>query len=390
MTVGSAESHEESLPLGDNDVMKTDVIVVGAGIIGLASAFLAHRHGLTVRVIDRSERPVGSSIQNFGHACFTGQPDEFQDIVWASREGWLKAAEATGLWASESGTYLPAQSDTEMQVLEEFAQHRGSEQVQLVDAPAIAKGIGNPEVQSFGGAYLPLDMRVNPREAAPRIAQWLGENGVNFEWHHEVKEVVDGTVKTNRGEFVAERVICCPNFFMTQLFPDIADKYELRVCTLMMAMLERPKRIPENLAMLTGTALTRYDGFAAMPSIPKFKGELAQREPELVDCIANLMATGIPEGLLVGDSHNYDLSPEPFMDETVGQLLIEKTSALVGIERPRVLQRWQGRYADSPLANLILERPDEQTCVLAATSGIGMTMSFGLANVALLGEELPV
>lgn len=369
--------------------MKTDVIVVGAGIIGLASAFLARKYGLSVRVIDRSERPVGSSIQNFGHACFTGQADEVQDVVWFSREGWLKAAEATGLWASESGTYLPAQSEAELQVLEEFAQHRGAEQVQLIDASAIAEGIGNPDAKSLGGAYLPLDMRVNPREAAPRIAAWLAENGVSFEWRHEVKEVADGTVKTNRGEFTAERVLCCPNFFMTQLFPEIADRYEIRVCTLVMTLLERPERIPQNLAMLTGTALGRYDGFAAMPSIDKFKQDLAQREPELVDCIANLMATGIPEGLLVGDSHEYDLSPEPFNDESVGQLLIDKTAGLLGIDSPRVLQRWQGRYADSPLTNLIVERPDKQTCVLAATSGIGMTMSFGLANVALQGDELP-
>lgn len=365
--------------------MKIDLIVVGGGILGLATAFLAHEQGLSVRVIDRSERPVGSSIMNFGHACFTGQADAVMDTVWTSREGWIRAAEATGLWAVQSGTYVPAMTDTELQVLEEFAQHRGEEQVRLVDGAQVSQGVGNPNLGALGGAVLPLDMRVNPREAAPRLAAWLEEKGVSFHWRHEVKEVGGGTVVTNRGNFSAERVICCPNFFLTQLFPDLADKYELRVCSLVMALIERPERISRELAMFTGTSLARYDGFAAMPSVPLLKKGLAEREPALVDCVANLMVTGVEEGLFVGDSHEYDLSPEPFMDQEIAELLIDRASEYLGLAKPRVIQRWQGRYSDSPKTNLILERPDDQTTVAVVTSGIGMTMSFGVADVALSG-----
>lgn len=365
--------------------MKTDLIVVGGGILGLATAFLAHEQGLTVRVVDRSERPVGSSIMNFGHACFTGQADAVLDTVWTSRRGWIRAAEATGLWAARSGTYIPARTETELKVLEEFAYHRGEEQVQLIDTARVAEGIGNPRLNALGGAFLPLDMRVNPREAAPKLAAWLEGNGVEFQWRHEVKGVGEGTVTTNRGEFTAERVICCPNFFLTQLFPDLADKYELRVCSLIMALIERPDRAPRELAMFTGTSLARYDGFAAMPTVPRLKKELGEREPGLVDCVANLMVTGIKEGLFVGDSHSYDLSPDPFMNQEIAELLIDRAGEYLGIAKPRVIQRWQGRYSDSPKTNLIMERPDEQTTVAVVTSGIGMTMSFGVADLALNG-----
>ncbi|TRX48444.1 TIGR03364 family FAD-dependent oxidoreductase [Corynebacterium guaraldiae] len=365
--------------------MKTDLIVVGGGILGLATAFLAHEQGLTVRVIDRSERPVGSSIMNFGHACFTGQADAVLETVWTSREGWIRAAEATGLWAAQAGTYVPAMTSTELKVLEEFAQHRGEEQVQLVDGDQVGEGIGNPHLGALGGAFLPLDMRVNPREAAPRLAAWLEEEGVSFRWRHEVKEVAGGTVVTNRGSFSAERVICCPNFFLTQLFPDLADKYELRVCSLVMALVERPDWISRELAMFTGTSLARYDGFAAMPSVSRLKEELAEREPALVDCVANLMVTGIGEGLFVGDSHAYDLSPDPFMDQGIAELLIDRAGGYLGLAKPRVIQRWQGQYSDSPKTNLILEKPDEQTTVAVVTSGIGMTMSFGVSDLALRG-----
>src|SRR5699024_2503355 len=145
--------------------MKTDVIVVGGGVVGLATAFLAHEKGLSVRVIDRSTQPVGSSIQNFGHACFTGQAVDVQDMAMNSREVWRRAAAVAVLWTHESCTFIPAVSEAEMKVLQEFQDKRGAEQVQLLRGEAVAQGIGNPELQALGGAHLPLDMRVDPREA---------------------------------------------------------------------------------------------------------------------------------------------------------------------------------------------------------------------------------
>lgn len=367
--------------------MGTDLIVVGGGILGLATAFIAHEKGLSVRVIDRSERPVGSSIMNFGHACFTGQADAVWETVMASRNGWLRAARKTGIWARESGTFVPAMTEVEMQVIEEFAAHRGGEQVHLLSNAELAEGIGNPQLGAVGGAHLPLDMRVNPREAAPRLAHWLRESGVQFHWRHEVHHVADGVVETNRGRFEAERVVVCPNFWLTQLFPDLADKYEVRVCTLAMALIERPESIPADIALFTGTSLARYDGFAAMPSVSDLRRELQEREPGLVGCVANLMATGIDGGLFVGDSHEYDLSPDPFIDQKIADLLVTKGATYFGISQPRVLQRWQGRYSDSPTTNLVLERPDQRTTVAVVTSGIGMTMSFGVADLILEGKN---
>lgn len=369
--------------------MKTDLIVVGGGIVGLASAFLAHEQGLSVRVIDRSQRPVGSSIQNFGHACFTGQADAIQPVAMKAREGWIKAAEKTGLWAAQLGTYIPAVTDAEMQVLTQFAEHRGTEQATLLSRADVATRIGNPDLQCVGGAHLPLDMRVNPREAAPKIAEWLANNGVQFSWGHEVKTAEHGTVTTNRGSFGAERVIVCPGYSLTELFPQYADAFEVRVCTLTMALIERPASIPRELAMLTGTSLARYDGFTALPGADELRAELASTQPELVDCIANLMATGIDNYLLIGDSHSYDLSPDPFLDEHTSQLLLNRAGEYLGVSNPQVVQRWQGRYADSPHTNLVLEQPDDQTTVAVVTSGIGMTLSFGIADLALNGGDVP-
>ena len=213
----------------------------------------------------------------------------------------------------------------------------------------------------------------------------MAAQGVEFTWNTHVTAVADGTVSTTRGNFHAEQVVACPGYQLTSLFPEIAESHEIRICSLVMSLIEAPQHIPTGFAMLTGTSLARYDGFAAMPGAEALRHDLDEREPELRGCIANLMVTDIPQGLLIGDSHTYDLSPEPFIDERVGSLLLDRATSMLGIERPRVLQRWLGMYADSPTTNLVLERPDERTTVAVVASGIGMTLSFGIADLILSG-----
>lgn len=50
-----------------------DLIVVGAGIVGLAHAYSAASHGKSVLVIERDATCLGASIRNFGFVTVTGQ-----------------------------------------------------------------------------------------------------------------------------------------------------------------------------------------------------------------------------------------------------------------------------------------------------------------------------
>ncbi|HEY6921961.1 MAG TPA: FAD-dependent oxidoreductase, partial [Steroidobacteraceae bacterium] len=50
-----------------------DLAVVGAGILGLATALAGARRGLRVAVIDRDAQANGASIRNFGFITVTGQ-----------------------------------------------------------------------------------------------------------------------------------------------------------------------------------------------------------------------------------------------------------------------------------------------------------------------------
>lgn len=369
----------------------TDLLIVGAGIIGLATAFCALEEGRTVRIVDAaggSAGAVGASIQNFGHACVTAQSDLIQPVAQASRAGWLRAAAAAGFWAREAGTWVPAVTEVEAQVLDEFAHHRGSQQVRLIGRDDVAAALGNPDLAAVSGAHFPRDLRVNPREVVPVLTRYLADQGVEFVWNARALHVGDGTVETTAGTYAGTQVVVAPGHQLSGLFPQLAQRHQVRVCELVMSMIRRPAHTPEDLSVLTGTSLARYDGIAAMPSVTALREELVQREPRLVDCVANLMMTGTADHVLIGDSHAYSQAPDPFIDAEIAQLLLDRGCAYLGIEKPCVVQRWKGTYADSAQTNLVLERPDAATTVAVVTSGIGMTLSFGIAELILSGGNV--
>ncbi|WP_114854137.1 TIGR03364 family FAD-dependent oxidoreductase [Brachybacterium sp. YJGR34] len=366
----------------------TDLLVVGGGILGLAVADRALRQGLDVHLVEEDHRPVGSSIQNFGHLCITGQADDHLDLALSSRAGWLRGGAESGLRVARPGTLVPAASPAELRVLEEFAAHRGPEQVRMLTPAQTRDALGADRQDLLGGAHLPLDLRVDPRRAAPRLTAHLQHKGLRVHHGERVLSTAEGAVTTTRATYRAERVVACPGTGIDGLFPEIADRHRITRCTLAMALVERPAHLGADTAILSGTSLARYDGFAAVPGAEELRRDLADREPELLACDANLMVTGIDRGLLVGDSHARHDSPEPFLDARVSSLLLTKASALLGIPEPRVIERWQGCYSDAPDTHLVLEQPDPATTVAVVTSGIGMTLAFGIAERILAGALL--
>ena len=78
-----------------------DLLVVGAGIVGLAHAQAAATRGLRVIVVERDHRCVGASIRNFGFITVTGQP---------AGDTWRRARISRDVWAGKSFYTCPTAS----------------------------------------------------------------------------------------------------------------------------------------------------------------------------------------------------------------------------------------------------------------------------------------
>lgn len=375
-TTTTSTAHTPTTDAGD-----TDVLIVGAGIVGLAHAYEALRRGLKVRVIERDHRPNGASIRNFGHCCITGQGLDIADLAYASRRGWLECAADVGFWAPEAGAVVVARSSEEVRVVEEFRDERGGDAVSMLTGSQVADRLGRGTAGDIlGGAFLPADLRVDPRTTVGAIADWIAAHPrADVRFGTTVGRIADGRVHTSAGEFSAQKVIVCVGHDLDYLFPEVAARYEVTRCALQMALAPAPASFTTQSAVLTGTSLTRYEGFTAMPGHGDLVRALERTNPELLDLGANIMFTMRPDGtVLLGDSHVYDITMPPFQEERITERIIREISDL--LDSPLELtQRWQGVYASSPLTSLLMEDLDRHTRTVSVTSGIGMTMSFGIA-----------
>src|SRR6202011_5538961 len=100
-----------------------DVAIVGAGILGLAHAYVAAKSGKSVVVIEKSPRASGASVRNFGMVWPIGQPaGEMLRLSLRSRELWLEILDLAKLTRRETGSlHLTYRSD-EAAVAQEFAE----------------------------------------------------------------------------------------------------------------------------------------------------------------------------------------------------------------------------------------------------------------------------
>jgi hypothetical protein len=99
----------------------------------------------------------------------------------------------------------------------------------------------------------------------------------------------------------------------------------------------------------------------------------------------NLLITQLPSGdLIVGDTHHYGRTADPFRDERLDELVLEEAAELLGVTSLTVLERWTGVYAAAQGSFLVTTATQGAT-VVTVTSGIGMTTAFGLAQQVVGG-----
>jgi FAD dependent oxidoreductase TIGR03364 len=359
-----------------------DLAVVGAGIVGLAHAVEAVDRGMTVAVLERDERAVGASVRNFGHGCITAQAGEALAFGERARGTWLRLGGAAGFGVAECGTVVVARATEESAALEELAAERGPAEVQLLDAAGVTARV--PVVGAIGGAFLPRDLRVDQRAAPAAIAAWLAaQPGARVFFSTPVLGVEPGLVRTGRGDVAAREVVVCAGHDLDRLLPATADTAGLRRCVLQMLQLRAPGGVRVDPAVLTGTSILRYPALAATEGARALRARLGRDRPELLAAVVNHMLTQLPGGdLVVGDTHAYARTPEPFASEGLDELLLAETRALLDVDRLDVVRRWRGVYADAPGEFLRAAVAPGVTAV-TVTSGIGMTTAFGLAPAVL-------
>jgi D-hydroxyproline dehydrogenase subunit beta len=363
---------------------RTDVTIVGAGIVGLAHAISAAKRGMQVRVIDKDHRCVGASIRNFGFVTVTGQrADTTWDRAMRSRDIWLEVARDAGIAIEHRGLWMLARQALSLPVLEAFLETEMGKDCQLyfpTEAQALAPWLRCAD--AVGAMYSPHELRVESRTAIPRLAAWLEEaHGVEFHWGQEVLEVKDGHVATATQSFDADRVILCPGTVLNGVAKPWLQDYNLHLTRLQMMRVRPPEGFKMDAAAMSDLSLVRYLGYTNLPQAAALKAHLQRTEaPSLQHGIHLIVVQSSDGSLVVGDSHHGDASPEPFGSEEVDHLILSHLRQTLNLDRIDVIQRWVGVYPTGIDQDCLMLAPSDQLRIALVSSGCGVSTAFGMAE----------
>jgi len=368
-----------------------DLVVVGRGIVGLAHALAGARAGLRVAVIDRETRCVGASVRNFGFVTVTGQQ---AGITWRrarrARDVWAEIAPAAGIAVLQRGLLMCVRRPEAVTVIREFAASGMGQGCRVLTGRALPPGL---HANILAALHSPHELRVESRDAIPLLAEYLATtHSVTFLPRATVLSVESGRVHTARGEIAGEHVVACPGTDLTGLFPEVIAARGVTLSKLhMLRVAAPPVALPS--PVMSDLGLLRYLGYAVAASLPALRARLREEQAAWLADGIHLIAVRSGDGsMVVGDSHHYDDSPDPFQPRAVDDRILAELSAVLDLPHPDVLERWTGVYPSGPEAAFI-ETVAPGVRLVMVTSGTGASTAFALAEETiadLLGSAAPL
>lgn len=363
-------------------------IVIGAGIVGLATARALSLKGYNVTVIERSEKAVGASIRNFGMVWPIGQPDgKLYDRAIRSKNSWKEIADSIGLWYDEVGSLHVAHQPDEWQVLQELHEKftQSGRPVSLLQPVEIANKFTGVNTQNLlGGLFSNTEMIVDPREAIASIPSYLSEYlEIKFIWSRQVNAVETGKVFLGNEMLEADLVFICSGADFETLYPEQFATLGLVKCKLQMMRFAPPAaRWQIGTAVCAGLSLIHYNSFKVSPSLPALKKRYEAEMSEYLRWGIHVMVSQNDKGeLTVGDSHEYGHTFAPFDNAHINRLITDYLGKFMQIKDWELIQSWNGTYPKmlNGETDVVLE-PSPGIFILNGLGGAGMTLSFGFAE----------
>lgn len=367
--------------------MSKKAIVIGAGIVGLATARALATKGYSVTVIERNEQAVGASIRNFGMVWPIGQPKgKLLERAMRSRSIWKEVCTDAKLWFEETGSLLAVHHSDEMEVIHEFYETDKNERhCEVLSATkAIEKSPALKEDKLLGALWSNSEMIVDPRTAIAGIPAYLTEKfGVQFLFNKGVSHITYPKVFAAKDVYEADVIFVCSGQEFETLYPEIYAAQPITKCKLqMLRTAAQPAAWRIGAALSAGLTLTHYGAFKHCASLFDLKKRYEVELPEHVKWGIHVMASQQGTGeITLGDSHEYGLVFDPFDRDYINKLIIDYLHTFVQFKSSSIAQTWNGTYAKMMNgATEIVTQPEPGVTIINGLGGAGMTLSFGLAE----------
>jgi FAD dependent oxidoreductase TIGR03364 len=366
-------------------IKQVDVVVIGAGIVGLAHALAAAKQGLKVAVLERNNYAVGASIRNFGMVWPIGQPQGYlRDRALRSREIWQETAVLAGFKLDPCGSLHLAYRQDELAVIEEFVDTQTQSQVALLTPDEVeAKSQAVVTQGLLGGLWSNTEMTVDPREAIAKIPGFLQDKyQVEFYFNTLVTAINYPQIEAGKQIWTADKIFICSGSDFETLYPEIHQESGMtKVKLQMMRTLPQPQDWRLGPSLCGGLTLTHYSSFAHCQSLPSLKSRIESETPHFCKWHIHVMMSqnGLGE-LIIGDSHEYGMTLDPFDRNFINEYVLDYLQGFAKVPNLEIAETWHGIYAKLPGKTEFIAHPQPGVTIVNGLSGAGMTLSFGLAE----------
>jgi D-hydroxyproline dehydrogenase subunit beta len=369
-------------------VKEYDNIIIGGGIVGLAVALACAEKGETVAVFERHPKAIGASVRNFGMVWPIGQPaGDMYDRAMRSREVWLDISRQTGMWARETGSLHLAYHEDEMAVLEEFVSttKKADYKCQLVTPKEVKSLSSIAKTEGLLGAlWSETEVNIHSRIAIQMVADYLQKKyGVDFYFNCAITGVDFPHAFSFEESYRAhQHIYICSGADFETLYPSVFRQSGITKCKLQMfSTVSQGEHFNMGAMLCGGLTLRHYSSFQHCASLQALNERFDTDEPRFKAYGIHVLVSQNSWGqLIIGDSHEYGLTVDPFDKEEINDLIVQYLKSFANISDVSIADRWHGIYPKLfGMTEFVYQVADGVT-IVNALSGAGMTLSFGLAQ----------
>ncbi|WP_269785746.1 NAD(P)/FAD-dependent oxidoreductase [Streptomyces alfalfae] len=364
----------------------SDVIVVGAGMIGAACAHYASRAGLHVTVVDRGPVAGGTTGAGEGNLLVSDkEPGPELRLALLSTRLWteLAAESPPDIEYERKGGLVVASTEAELTALRALAAEQRRAGVTAADVPADRLADHEPHLAPdlTGGCHYPQDAQVQPALAAAHLLRAAAGTGrLSLRLGEEVTAVLTEKggavrgVRTAKGEIRAPHVVNATGAWGGRLAR--------------MAGVELPIRPRRGFVLVT----------EPLPRLVRHKVYSAEYVADVASGSAALQTSAVVEGtqagpVLIGASRERVGFDRALSVEALRRLASQATRLFPALARARALRAYAGFRPYLP-DHLPAIGPDPRVPGLLHAcghegAGIGLAPATGLLITGFLTEAEP-
>ena len=366
-------------------------IVVGAGILGMATARALALKGYKVTILEKSQQSLGASIRNFGMLWPIGQPDgHLYERAIRSREIWKAYLKNANIPFDPCGSIHLAYDKEEQDVIEELYNHflQSQRPVALLSPSSIQskfKGINATHLKL--GLFSSDETIIDPREGIKNLPIYLKSYyNIDILWGTAVTNVTTNTVWSFKTKYNADIICICSGADFETLYPAVFK--ELPIIKTKLQMMRYVPNDPSfriGTSVCGGLSLLHYKSFAASASLDILKEKIHAELPEYIKWGIHVMVAQNDKGeLTIGDTHEYALDFEPFDKQYLNDLVLQYLKKLMHIDNWTLQQSWNGVYPKMTNGETdLFLKVEPGVFIINGIGGNGMTLSFGFAEEAV-------